>query len=177
VKTMKWSIEQLLSKRFNHEPFTFRELVDVSDLKDRDEQIRDISLVKVEGEGDITDQLASFHLHLTGKMVLPCARTLKDVDFPFTIDTIETFQLNDKAFHRELADNEEVHEVEGNTVDLLPYIKENILLEIPIQVLSPDAEMPSSGKGWEMADEKRDKPVDPRMAKLAEWFDHNEEDS
>ena len=35
-----------------------------------------------------------------------------------------------------------------NTIDIFPIIWENILMEIPIKVTSPDADKELSGDGW-----------------------------
>ena len=101
-----------------------------------------LSMYEVEVKGDITSDLGEYflNLNLKGKMVLPCSLTLEPVDFPFTLEIeenlnemIENFKKNQK------------------TIDILPIIWENILMEIPMKVVSPKAKnIKTKGEGWEL---------------------------
>ncbi|MFB4162556.1 DUF177 domain-containing protein [Alteribacillus sp. JSM 102045] len=179
---MKWSIQQLLAKR--HEGLTVDEQVDVTELIDRDREIRDITPVQVTGNAAFSGETVTFHLQIKGSMTLPCSRTLADVNFPFDIEAVERFRLDGMP-----VDEEDItlHEPENGYVDLLPYIKESILLELPIQVFAEgidekEAPAPQEGKDWEVIiqqaaeDKKAEKEndVDPRMADLANFFDKKE---
>ncbi|SDG94663.1 uncharacterized protein SAMN05192534_101104 [Alteribacillus persepolensis] len=176
---MRWSVQQLLAKR--HEGLTLDDQVDVSELIDRDREIRDITSVTVKGNVTFTGETAAFDLRLQGSMILPCARTLADVHFPFDIETTERFRLDGMPVDEE---DVSLHEPEEGYVDLLPYIKENILLELPIQVFAEDidekdAPAPQKGKDWAVVSQKEletqkseeQTNVDPRMADLAKFFD------
>ncbi|MCH1623895.1 YceD family protein [Ferdinandcohnia quinoae] len=170
---MKWSINQL--NQLVHRGLTIDEIVDVSDLKELDKTIRDIKPVHVSGRGDLSSTKATFHLTISGTMILPCSRTLVDVNYPFEIQTTETFLLRQTSDF-DLESDEDVHQVRGEMIDLFPAIKENILLEIPIQIFcdhsnSEDA-APQSGKDWEVIseDDKKNK-IDPRLAGLAKFFE------
>jgi uncharacterized protein len=170
---MKWSIDQL--KRLKAQGIKLDETVDVHDLTKVNNDIRDISPVSVTGEADFYSNAVSFRLQLKGTMVLPCSKTLVDVDFPFSIQSIETFQLESGNVEWEEEADEQIHQVEGNTVDLLPAIKESILLEVPMRVVSPNAEAEQSGKGWEIVSENQKKDqIDPRLADLAKFFEGND---
>ncbi|WP_347550473.1 YceD family protein [Pseudalkalibacillus hwajinpoensis] len=177
---MKWSIEQL--KSYKLKGLTIDEEVNVEELKERNPDIREITPVHVTGETSFHGNKVTFHLTVKGKMVLPCANTLEDVDFPFVLRPIETFVLEANTSGVDFEDeDEEIHQVSGNTVDLVPYIKENILLEIPIRVVkysSESEEMPrKSGNGWEVVTQEKPKEkVDPRMAGLADFFNNENED-
>src|SRR5699024_1281492 len=70
-----------------------------------------------------------------------------------------------------LPDNEEeIHQVDGEIIDLAPYIKENIILNIPFRVFSEE-EVIDEGKDWsyftedEKIESDSDK-IDPRLEKL-----------
>ena len=53
-----------------------------------------------------------------------------------------------------------------NSIDILPIIWENILMEIPSKVTSPDADTAKlSGKGWKVVTDE-EKSVNPELAKL-----------
>lgn len=153
------------------------EIVDVTDIKERDPQIRDVSPMKVTGRADIGSTKVTFHLHLSGKFILPCSRTLVDVNYPIDIETTETFLFKTAGIEY---DGDDVTIVEGDVVDLLPVIKENLLLEIPMQVFCEDVNSeeaaPQSGNDWTVISEEENKQkVDPRFAKLADFFENNKE--
>jgi uncharacterized protein len=86
----------------------------------------------------------SLNLEISGIMVLECAITLKPVDYPFT--------TNVSGEYEELL--EEIGEIGKNslnTIDIFPIIWENILLEVPLRVVSDDAkDIKLSGDGWSL---------------------------
>ena len=88
---MKWTISQL--QKIRDKDLQLDELVDVLDIRERDQQIRDVSPIRVKGRADISSTEITFHLHLSGELTLPCSRTLVDVKYPIDIDTKETFLL------------------------------------------------------------------------------------
>ena len=167
---MKWSVQQLLSKRA--EGIQIDTSLDLSELMSVDQEIRYLSPVKVTGNGYILKEEATFQLKISGEMTLPCARTLNDVNYPFTIDATEIFKFNvDVELDEE---DEDVHYVTESTIDLIPYIKEQVLLEKPYRVFSDveESSVPLSGQDWKVStgvEEK--KKVDPRLAKLAKFFE------
>jgi len=180
---MKWTVQQL--RRFQHKEMAIDETVDVSDLKQIDTLIRDLSPVRVQGKADIGSTKFTFHLTLSGTMVLPCSRTLVDVAYPFSIETTETFFVDSGAF---VEMNEDTHIVTGETIDLNPIIRELILLEIPLQLIadSPAADgAPQHGEGWDVLseeqwekamEERAANRVDPRLRGLAKFFEEKDEE-
>ncbi|MEH7461764.1 DUF177 domain-containing protein [Bacillus thuringiensis] len=165
---MKWSIHQL--NKYRHKGLTLDEMVDVTELKNVETDVRDVTPVHVTGRVDFGSNKFTFHLHITGSMVLPCSRTLVDVTLPFDIETTEVFLVSKEDFETEA----DFHYLEGEVLDLLPVIKENILLEIPMQIFSEDVSegTPMQGRDWQVISEKsEEKPVDPRLAGLAKFFD------
>ncbi len=170
---MKWTVSQL--QKIRDKVLKIDEMVDVTGIKERDAQIRDVSPIKVTGRADISSTEITFHLHLSGELILPCSRTLVDVKYPIDIDTTETFLLKSAGFDY---NGDDVTVVEGDVVDLLPVIEENLLLEIPMQVFCEDVNSkeaaPQSGTDWAVISEEENKQkVDPRFAKLADFFDNN----
>lgn len=172
---LKWTNSQL--QQFRDRGLLIDESVDVSDIKEQDKQIRDVSPIRVEGRGDISSSKASFHLHLTGVLTLPCSRTLVDVKYPVDIETTETFLLGVDAPGME---EDAMTVAKGADVDLMPVIKELLLLAIPMQVFcdvpDPEGAAPSSGKDWQVITEEENKQkIDPRLAKLANFFDSDKQ--
>ncbi|MDA3131018.1 YceD family protein [Aliibacillus thermotolerans] len=175
---MRWSVQQLLAKR--QTGLQIDKDVQVTDLKQRDSNIRDISPAHVTGEATFQEkEVVTFHLRITGEMTLPCSRTLLDVRFPFDIETVERFRLDGLP-----ADEADIHmhELDQGYVDLIPYVKENILLEIPMQIFAENVEgkdpiAPQEGNGWKVVhhEEEEKDTLDPRMAELAKFFDKSNE--
>ena len=129
-------------------------------LKNTD--IRRISPVKVEGY--IFNNEEDFELNITikGTMILPCARTLKDVEYPFSSEIDEIIGEND--------DNS--LEINQNRLDIFPIVWQNILVDVPLRVLAPDAsDEPASGDGWRLiTEDTNEEVIDPRLAKLKDYI-------
>jgi uncharacterized protein len=72
---------------------------------------------------------------------------LVDVNYPFNIKIYEVIDLESK-------ENEEYLKIDKNSVDILPLIWQNIVLEIPLKVLSPNLDRSNiKGDGWKLVDE------------------------
>ena len=85
-------------------------------------KILDIEKVKVTGKiiPDLDDY--QIDINIKGKMILPCSLTLEEVEYPFDINVIEN-----------LSEIDENYKKSEKTIDILPIIWENILMEIPIR--------------------------------------------
>lgn len=124
-----------------------------------------ISLDDMKVVGDITkDAIDNIYLNVdvSGTLVLPCAITLKPVDYPFNIkiegNIDELVEENEKSVKKD-----------ENTLDILPIIWENILMEIPMRVVSKGAEEELSnleGNGWKVITEEDNGEINPELAKL-----------
>ena len=99
----------------------------------------------------ITDELA-VNLSIKGVMTLPCAVTLKPVQHPFSVD------INGEI--NEISDNFDKNYT--NTIDIFPIIWENILMEIPMRVVSDEAkDYKIEGDGWKLiTEEEHSSPFD-----------------
>ncbi|WP_010530436.1 YceD family protein [Lentibacillus jeotgali] len=173
---MKFSVAQI-KRNASNEPFAFDDHVDVSELESMNNDIRKIGSVHV--SGTVMDQGDDifFTFAIDGTMVLPCARTLVDVPYPFEISAAEVF--TESPYEADDSDDD-IHPIDGELLDLTPLIKENILLEVPYRVYSDDADAvgqaPLQGDGWELVSEdtKEQKP-DPRLKKLESLLEDKEE--
>ena len=169
--SMKWTISQL--QKYRNKDFPVDETVRVDEIKETDSSIRDVSPMHITGRVDISATKVTFHITIEGHLILPCSRTLVDVNYPVSVETTETFLLGIAEYETE----EEVHQVKGDVIDLMPVIREILLLEVPIQVFceenqSQEEGAPQSGKDWEVIHEKeKHQKVDPRLAGLAKFFD------
>ena len=79
---------------------------------------------------------------LIGEMILPCSLTLEEVEFPFEIEIEEN-----------LGNFEEIIKNNKNSLEILPILCENIVLEIPMKVVKKGIDISHmSGDGWELSD-------------------------
>jgi len=169
---MKFTLGEI-RKHANQKPFTFDDHVDVSELKTMNNDIRNIDSVHVYGECVRSGgEQFIFTFTIEGEMILPDARTLVDVTYPFNIKATEIFTT---ASYISAEDEDlEIHPITGELINLTPYIKENILLETPYRVFS-DQEVDDSslsGEGWDFLSEDDEKSkVDPRFQKLQSLLD------
>lgn len=129
--------------------------------------INDLSKIRVVGDIDYNDD-DTFNLGLTvsGEMTLPCNITLEDVVYPFIIEITEIIdQTNNK--------NEDYIKIINNILDIMPIIWQNIVVEIPLRVVSPKAKnVKLEGNGWKLLNEEEIKSeLDPRLSKLKDLLD------
>ncbi len=90
-----------------------------------------MSPVEVVGDFEIYDnEEFVFYLDIKCTLVLPCAVSLDEVEYLIDLSVEEVF-----TEHK----SDDSNIIEGITIDLLPIIWSNILLEKPMRVLSPNA--------------------------------------
>lgn len=158
------------------EGYAFDEQVDLSELESLKNDIRKIGLVSVKGTATAQGQTITCQMTIKGTMILPCARTLVDVPYPFEVNVVELFSTN--PYYTE-EDESEIHPVDGEVLDLEPFIKENVLLEIPFRVFADPEQMEANalteGEGWEIvSEEKQEGKIDPRLEKLQALLNDDE---
>lgn len=171
---LKWTLSQL--QKYRNKEFLIDETIRVDEIKETDPSIREVSPIHITGRGDIDSTKVTFHLKIEGHLILPCSRTLVDVKLPINVETTETFLLQDSVYETE----EDAYQVKGDVVDVMPIIREILLLEVPMQVFCEDVNSedaaPQSGKDWEVvSEEEQSNKIDPRLAGLAKFF--NEDNS
>ena len=125
--------------------------------------------VKINGE-ILKNSLGNIELNLTveGVMVLPCAITLKPVDYPFNIEINGELEELMEDFNNFSTNFQ-------NSIDILPIIWENILMEIPMRVVSPDVKESDynvKGDGWSFTTQE-DENTSP-LSELMDYIDDSE---
>ena len=127
------------------------------------DDIKDISKVTVTGNVTSDGYMLSLNLNIKCTLTLICSISLKDVKYDINCDVEEEIS----------EDNDENMKILNNSIDLLPIIWQNILMEIPIKVVSPDIEEKNIyGDGWKfITDEEEDNEIDPRLSKLKDYLD------
>ena len=107
----------------------------------KDTEIIDLQGVKVQGKiyKNSMDEIY-LYLKVIGTMILPCSRTLKPTEYKFETEIDENIEEN----------IENIKKMQ-KSIDILPIIWENILMEIPIRIINPEAEeIEIKGEGWEL---------------------------
>lgn len=177
---MKWSLLEL--KKHQDTPVTFDETFDLkAELMSRDSQILDVAPITVNGLLTVSKNDYLVHYKIKTVLTLPSSRSLEPVPLPLDFDVDELFMTQEQFDSRaELIGEEEVLIVEGQTIDLKESVVDNILLTIPLQILSEEEinsnELPS-GNDWVVISEDdylaqqeaaEENKIDPRLAKLSE---------
>ena len=105
--------------------------IDKSYLENTD--IKDISKVKI--KGSIKPYEGNFELDLNIKctLTLICSISLKDVKYNVDINVNEIIGESNEDI-----EIEENNKIINNSIDLIPIIWQNIILEVPLKVISPD---------------------------------------
>lgn len=103
--------------------------------------IRDVKNFHVLGKVsiDYNDDII-LSLGVCGDFILPCAVTLDDVLYPIDVKIDENIGKFENFYNKN-----------KNTLDILPFIWENIVTEVPIRVVKDNIEdIKLSGDGWEV---------------------------
>lgn len=120
-------------------------------------EIQRLDDVKVEGyfyQNDLDEYKC--RMNISGQMYLLDSNTLEEVPYNFDIEYDDEVPEN--------CINEQ------NMLDIIEFLWENIVLEVPIRYTQSDAEN-LSGENWKVIDEKiEEDKVDPRMEKLYELY-------
>lgn len=168
---MKWSLSYLLKNA--NQPFTFEEsLVFDQELIAMNKNLIDIKDIVVSGIGKYQDavEILTLNLQIHGLMIVKCSLSCMPVEYPFTSIEELKFTFNPKE------EDDEIHKIKGNTVNIVPYVWQLITMEVPLRVVSKEINIPKSGPGWQLVDEDEinkgsEQSIDPRLAKLKEFYD------
>lgn len=129
--------------------------------------VKQLKPVNVSGKifYNISDEI-ELDLDVNGIMILEDSITLDPIEYPYS------FHINEIIS----SENEEIKEYyqnSKNTLDIMPILWQNIVLEVPISITKEkDAHL--SGEGWELNNEEEDK-IDPRLAELSKLLEEGKE--
>jgi len=156
---------------------TLEHSYELPQLIQRNKQILSLSPILFTGKGQMQSGIFAIHGTLTGSITVSCSRCLGELSIPIQQTVEERFNIQAKLGTAEENEEQEIHEVVGQEIDLLPYIENEVLLALPTFPVCESEEvckdnLPQEGKDWNVLTEqmKKDK-VDPRLADLAKYFD------
>lgn len=133
--------------------FHFDQVCDVKEkLLERDPQILDLKDVRVVGDVYYDAGLYLLHYQLSYEVTLPSSRSMTPVSLKEVQDVQELFiEATDVAGKQDMVDDQLVLVLEEDNIDLDESIVDNILLAIPLQVLTEEEkqsqELPT-GQDW-----------------------------
>ena len=183
---MKWFLKEL--SEYKNKPLSVSEDMNLSDdimsryskyVISADDDIHVAANVFSEnGDAIVTARV-------TGKIVVPSSRSLTPVELPLDFSINEVYvETNLRLKERE--DEGEIAFLvdEEGEIDFDKSVADNIILQIPMHILSPEeietGKMPE-GNDWDVItevdldeQEANDKKVDPRLAKLKDFFNDSD---
>ena len=170
---LKWNLQWIVIQKDGC--FSFDEMLTFPDEMFHNlSQINGLKDVNVSGRGRLDMKNRQLYVDFTvkGQMILPCAVSLENVDYPFHIDSSAIF-----AFYKPQED-EDVIEVKRDTVDLTPVVFQEIMMDVPMRVVKEGATLKTKGNGWKVLNEEdvelEEDYIDPRLAKLKDYFKDKE---
>lgn len=175
---MKWSWNEL--RQSGAKPLQFDETLEIqNDLIKRNTDILAVSPVRVKGVFSIDELGVLGYMQVEVKVTLPSTRSLQPTEVCLNFDLTEHYVSRHNVDLSRFEETDVVIVLEDDILDLKSVIEDNILLQIPMQVLTEeeqkaDAILPS-GRDWNLVSEdqlnkQQENQVDPRLAKLKDFF-------
>lgn len=177
---MKWTLAEL--HRYRDEPLHIQSTLDLNaSLTERfSNQVLSATPVEVDAYIVFDQGDATLNVKVKTTLTVPSSRSLNPVTLPLDFSFTETY-VNDESHVGRYEDDELIFVLTDphDTIDFENVLVENIIEQIPMQVLSDDEkntdQMPT-GKDWQVVAEDSTKEVadeehvDPRFAKLKNLF-------
>lgn len=143
----------------NPDGISFEKTLDLQEeLQARNSEILGLSLVQVSGNVRFESGLFFLDYQMTYDITLASSRSLQPVVLHETQKVNELFVANEAVLkEQDLIDEDMVLVVENDQIDLDESVADNILLAIPIKVLSPEEEAEKdlpSGQSWTLMTEE-----------------------
>lgn len=173
---MKWSLSELSQN--GSKPLHVDAIVDIAvSIKERDSDVLAISPVSVQGLFSMDSLGLLGYLKITATVTVPSTRSLEPVELPLSFDVSEYYVSHHESNLERFDDDDVVIVLENDVVDLNQIVEDNILLQIPMKVLTAEEKQHVAnlqGDDWSLLDEDHkangSDAIDPRMAKLKDYF-------
>lgn len=144
----------------------FTVTVDLTDVS----QVVEETPVSVKASARFRNELYIIEGKISGAVTLACSRCLKPIQWPFDLDWREI--LSERPVEED--EEEHIHYVTENEVDLTFFIREQLLLELPLApVCAEDCRgfCPKCGVNLNETDcDCSHERIDPRLATLEQFF-------
>ena len=141
----------------------FNQIIDFSKEDLKNTSIKKLSSVKVSGKiAKISDYSIDLTMEIKTNMTLEDSVTLEEIEYPVNIQFNKIINSNEE--------DEEYFKILQNTLDILPIVWENIVLEVPLRVVKEEKETIIEGDGWSLNKTENDSP----LSNLKELLDMEE---
>lgn len=130
--------------------------------------IRNIKNTKFIGSILKNNEIFTILGNLQGTMVLPDDITLEDVNYDFFINVEESFSEFEENFENNL-------KIIDNSLDIFPFLWQNILLEIPSKVRGTSKNQKLSGDNWKVITEDELETTNRSLSDLKELLNKRKE--
>ncbi len=115
--------------------------IDIEEEILKNTDIKKISKVSVKGFlYKIGEGIFELKVNINGTMMLLCALSLEEIEYPFNININEALEQNESNLQ--------------NSIDIFPIVWENIVLEIPSRIVKENCNVKTSGDGWSLTTEE-----------------------
>lgn len=153
---MKFKTQEI---RKNSEGVSFDTLLDLlTELRDRNSEILDLKDVQARGQVRYEDGLYFLDYQLDYRIVLASSRSMEPVEISESYPVMEVFTEDTTSpVDKEALEEDLILPIENGEISLDESVADNILLMIPIKVLTAEEEAGQgfvSGKDWQIMTEE-----------------------
>ena len=153
---MKLNIQEI---RKQSEGLHFEQTLDLSvDLRARNQEILDVKDILAVGKVQYEDSMYLLDYQLSYTIVLASSRSMEPVELVESYPVTEVFMEGaTNQLDQEVLDDDLVWPIENGELDLAESVSDNILLNIPIKVLTAEEEAGKgfvSGNDWQIMTEE-----------------------
>lgn len=139
--------------------------------------------VKVTGDMFYQEPYVTGNFKVVADLVVPSSRSLKAVDYYEEFTFTENYSLQTTTKQEMLDEADPIVKVDKDLIDLQTAIEDNILLNIPETILTPEEENEDifpEGNDWEVVSEQdfeagKKNQINPAFAELKKLFSEDEE--
>ena len=154
--SMKLNIQEI---RKLPEGLYFEQNLDLAaDLRKRNQEILDVKNIQVTGKVQYEDRMFFLDYLLSYTIVLASSRSMEPVELEESYPVNEIFMEGaTNQLDQEILDEDLVLPIENGEIDLAESVSDNILLNIPIKVLTAEEEAGQgfvSGNDWQIMSEE-----------------------
>lgn len=142
--------------------------LEIEEEKLKNTNIRNIKNTSFVGNISKNDEMYTLSGSIQGTMVLSDDMTLEDVDYDFDIKIDEKFM----EFSDDLENNLKII---NNSLDIFPFLWQNILLEVPSKVRKTGQNPKLSGDNWKVITEDELETINKSLSSLKELFNQRKE--
>lgn len=168
---MQFSIRELAAKGV---PVEFHQSISTDGLVQGRKDIVSIESMRADLVAQPMDEVIDVAGQLSVNTKMLCSRCLKETAAALEIPFHEQFRRSEETGESE-ADEEDINIVEADKVDLIPYVEEALLMNLPY---APLCEESCKGLCSECGQDRNEQtcscdtvPIDPRLAELKRFFE------